>query len=154
MKMVSENIGKYLKIALFSLSLIVAIYWTVEVLREHLLFQKIIQLAVIIAGVADAYKYMRLRQKITRTKSSRNVSRMFALIAIVCDIIFVTYTLIIRDPFLIFVRGIALYTTIDLYYYIYFYYPFKTRKLRGFKRPSLLAFIVNTIQPNNVRKRM
>jgi len=152
--MVSENIGKYLKIALFSLSLIVAIYWIVQVLREHLLFQKIIQLAVIIAGVADAYKYMRLRQKIMRTKSSRDVSRMFALIAIICDIIFVAYTLIIRDPFLVFVRGIALYTTIDLYYFIYLFYPFKTRGLPNFKRPSLWTFFVNTLQPNGIRKRL
>jgi len=79
---------------------------------------------------------------------------MFSFIAIVCDVIFVAYTLMIKDPFLVFVRGIALFTTLDLYYHIYLFYPFKTRKLRGFKRPSLWAFILNTLEPNGSRKRL
>lgn len=139
---------------LFSFAVFATLYYTVELLRSNLFFKNILQFLIIFAGIADAYKYSRLRQKITRTKSSRDVSRMFSLIAIVCDIIFVAYTLIIKDPFLIFVRSVALYTTIDLYYYIYFYYPFKTRKLNGFRRPSLWAFILNTLEPNGSRKRL
>lgn len=152
--MAKTNLKRNLEIILFTILLFSAIYWTVIVFRNNLFYKNIIQFLVLVAGVADAYKYSRLRQKITRTKSSRDVSRMFSLIAIVCDIIFVAYTLIIKDPFLIFVRSVALYTTIDLYYYIYFYYPFKTRKLRGFRRPSLWAFILNTLEPNGSRKRL
>lgn len=152
--MAKTNLKRNLEIILFTLILFSAIYWIVVVFRNNLFYKNIVQFLVLVAGVADAYKYSRLRQKITRTKSSRDVSRMFSLIAIICDIIFVTYTLMIRDPFLIFVRGIALFTTLDLYYHIYLYYPFKTRKLKGFRRPSLWAFILNTLEPNNIRKRM
>ena len=144
----------YLKIILFVSALFVAIYYTVEILRNNLFFKNIIQFLLIWAGIADAYKYSRLRQKIVRVKSSRSVSRMFSLIAIICDVIFVIYVLMIRDPFLIFVRGLAFYTTVDLYYYVYLYYPFKTRKLNNFKRPSLWTFLLNTLEPNHIRKRL
>ena len=146
--------NKYLKIILSVLVLFASIYWTVELLRNNLFFKNIIQFMVIWAGIADAYKYSRLRQKIVRVKSSRSVSRMFSIIAIVCDIIFVIYTLMIKDPFLIFVRSIALYTTIDLFMHIYLYYPFKTRKLKNFKRPSFLIFLLNSLEPNSTRKRL
>lgn len=146
--------NKYLKLILFALGLFATIYWTVEILRSNLFFKNVIQFLVIWAGIADAYKYSRLRQKIVRVKSSKSVSRMFAIIAIICDVIFVLYTLLIRDPFLIFVRGLALYTTIDLYYHVYLYYPFKTRKLNNFKKPSLWAFLVNTLEPNSTRQRL
>lgn len=152
--MAKANLKKNLEIILFTILLFSAIYWAVEVLRSNLFYKKVVQFLVLIAGVADAYKYSRLRQKIMRTKSSRDVSRMFSFIAIVCDIILVAYTLFIRDPFLIFVRSIALYTTIDLYYFIYYFYPFKMRKLDNFKRPSLWIFILNTLEPNHIRKRL
>ena len=152
--MVKKNLKRNLRIILFTIMLFSTIYWTISVFRDNLFYKNIIQFLVLIAGIADAYKYSRLRQKIVKTKSSRDVSRMFALIAIICDVIFVAYTLIIKDPFLIFVRGVALYTTIDLYFHIYLYYPFKTRKLKGFKRPSLWAFILNTLEPNGSRKRL
>ena len=152
--MAKTNLKRNLEIILFTIILFSAIYWAVIVFKSNLFYKNIVQFLVLVAGIADAYKYSRLRQKIVRTKSSRDVSRMFSLIAIVCDIIFVAYTLMIKDPFLIFVRSVALYTTIDLYYYIFFYYPFKTRKLRGFKRPSLWAFILNTLEPNGSRKRL
>jgi len=152
--MARTNLKRNLEIILFTIILFSAIYWTVIVFRNNLFYKNIVQFLVLVAGIADAYKYSRLRHKITRTKSSRDVSRMFSLIAIVCDIIFVAYTLMIKDPFLIFVRSVALYTTVDLYYYIYFYYPFKTRKLKGFRRPSLWAFILNTLEPNGSRRRL
>ena len=152
--MAKANLKRNLEIILFTIILFSAIYWTVLAFRNNLFYKNIVQFLVLVAGVADAYKYSRLRQKIMRTKSSRDISRMFSLIAIVCDIIFVAYTLLIKDPFLIFVRSVALYTTIDLYYYIYFYYPFKTRKLKSFRRPSLWAFILNTLEPNGSRKRL
>lgn len=145
---------KSLRILLFVLALFVSIYYTVDLLRNNLFFKNIIQFLLIWAGIADAYKYWRLKQKIVRVKSSRSVSRMFSIIAIVCDIVFVAYVLIIKDPFLIFVRGIALFTTVDLYYYVYLYYPFKTRKLNNFKRPSLWTFLLNSLEPNHIRKRL
>ena len=146
--------NKSLKTMLFALILFSAIYYTVEILRNNLFFKNIIQFLLIWAGFADAYKYSRLRQKIVRVKSSRSVSRMFSLIAIICDIIFVLYVLIIKDPFLIFVRGLALYTTVDLYYHVYLYYPFKTRNLNNFKRPNLWIFLLNTLEPNSTRQRL
>lgn len=144
----------YLKTLLFSIMVFLALYYSVELLRDSLFFKNILQFLLLWAGVADAYKYSRLRSKIVRNQSSRNVSRMFSLIAIKCDIIFVLYVLLIKDPFLIFVRGIALYTTLDLYYNIYLYYPFKTRKLKNFKKPSLWEFYINSLEPNHSRKRL
>lgn len=144
----------YFKTILFSIMVFASLYYTVDLLRNNLFFKNILQFLIIWAGVADAYKYSRLRQKIVKNQSSKNVSRMFSLIAIKCDIIFILYVLLIKDPFLIFVRGVALYTTVDLYYHIYLYYPFKTRRLNNFKKPSLWVFLLNTLEFNNTRKRL
>ena len=111
-------------------------------------------MVIIYLGIIDAWKYLRLRQKIVRNKSSRNVSRLFGLSAFLCDIGFVAYTILILDPVLMVVRGLALYTTMDLYFHCYLFYPFKRRKLKGFKRPSLFTFILNTLEPNSSRKRL
>jgi len=152
--MAKTNLKRNLEITLFTIILFSAIYWTVAVFKNNLFYKNIVQFLVLVAGIADAYKYSRLQQKIVRTQSSRDVSRMFSMIAIICDIIFVAYTLMIKDPFLIFVRSVALYTTVNLYFFIYLYYPFKMRKLDNFKRPSLWVFILNTLEPNGRRKRL
>jgi len=114
----------------------------------------ILKFLVLIAGIADAYKYRRQTNKILRKKSSRNISRMFVILAILCDIIIITYCVVIKDIVLTSIRLISLYTMCQLYWCIYKYYPYKTRGLENFKRPSFLIFLKNSLTPNRLAKRL
>jgi hypothetical protein len=43
---------------------------------------------------------------------------------------------------------------IEKWYIIYYFYPFKRRGLLNFRRPSLWKYFINSVIPNNKRKRL
>lgn len=152
---IKENsLLKYAGLVTTFLIFLVSIYYGVELLRKFSNFRDILGITIIYLGIVDGWKYLRQRQKVTRMKSSKDISRLFSLSAFICDIGFVGYTILIKDPILIFVRVFALYTTLDLYYHCYLYYPYKDRFKRNFKRPNLITFFINTLQPNNLRSHL
>jgi uncharacterized membrane protein len=116
--------------------------------------QFIFSALVLVAGIVDAIKYRWERDKIIQNKSSKNVSRKFAVAAILADLVILSYTFYILDVPLIIIRFLALYTMIELYFAVYNYYPYKGRALRNFKRPSLFKFTINALIPNRLRKRL
>lgn len=145
---------KYLSLSLTFIVTLICIYYGVELLKNLSSFKDVLSVLIIYLGIVDGWKYLRQKQKIVRMKSSKDVSRLFSLSAFLCDIGFVAYTILIREPVLIFVRVFALYTTLDLYYHVYLYYPYKERFKRNFRRPNLRTFIINTLQPNNIREHL
>lgn len=124
------------------------------ILNFNISLKTLFGVLVLIAGIFDAYKYRRQTQKLKRNKSSRNISRMFVFIAIICDIVIVLYTVIIKDFILIIIRTLSLYTMCELYYYVWKFYPYKNRKKRKFKKPNLILFLRNTLLPNNIRRHL
>lgn len=114
----------------------------------------VLRFLVLITGIMDAIKYRWGTQKIKRTKSAKNISRKFVFTAIMCDVFLIMYCTYIWEPVLIVIRCISLYMMCELYWFVYKYYPYKMRKLDNFKRPTLLTFVVNTCQPNHIRKRL
>lgn len=114
----------------------------------------ILRLLVLICGFVDAVKYRIETNKIKRTKSSRDVSRRFTLMAVGCDIVLLAYVILIKDLTLTIVRFMSLYFMCELYWWQYIFYPYKMRKLENFKRPSFFRFFVNSCKPNRIRKRL
>lgn len=125
-----------------------------DILNFNISLKTLLGVLVLIAGIFDAYKYRRQTQKLRRNKSSRNISRMFVFIAIICDVVIVLYTVVIKDPILITIRALSLYTMCELYYNVWKFYPYKNKKKRKFKRPNLIIFVWNTLLPNNIRRHL
>lgn len=116
---------------------------------------EILKWSVLLIGGLDAYKYKFLVQKISRLKSSREISRKFINISLLKNFIFlvasVTY---LNDWAVMYVSLISLYTGGEAFYYVYYWYPYKTRGLKNFKRPSLWKYTWNSILPNDIRERL
>jgi hypothetical protein len=114
----------------------------------------IFRFLVLVTGFVDAIKYKIETNKIKKNQSSRNVSRLFTVLAIICDIILLGYVILIKEPTLFIVRLMSLYFMCELYWWQYIYYPYKCKGLNGWKRPNLWKFLVNSLQPNKTRKRL
>jgi len=117
-------------------------------------FIVIIRFLVLITGFVDAIKYRIETNKIKKTKSSRDVSRRFTIMAIICDIILLVYVILIKDPTLFIARLMSLYFMCELFWWQYIHYPYKCRELDGFKKPNFLIFLWNACLSNKVRKRL
>lgn len=117
-------------------------------------FMVIVRFLVLVTGFVDAIKYRIETKKIKKNKSSKNVSRMFTLMAIVCDVILLVYVTLIKDPTLFIVRLMSLYFMCELFWFQYLHYPYKCRGLDGFKKPNFLVFLWNACLPNKTRKRL
>lgn len=117
-------------------------------------FMVIIRFLVLITGFVDAVKYRIETNKIKKNKSSKNVSRRFTLMAIVCDVILLVYVMLIKDPTLFIVRLMSLYFMIELFWAQYLHYPYRCRGLDGFKRPNFWLFLWNACLSNKIRKRL
>lgn len=116
---------------------------------------EILRWAVFITGALDAYKYKFLVQKISRLKSSREISRKFINVSILKNLVLlvasVTY---LNDWAVMWACIISLYTGCEAFYYVYLYYPYKTRGLKNFKRPPLWKYLWNSLLPNDIRERL
>ena len=110
---------------------------------------------VLITGMLDSWKYRFIAQKVSRLKSSREVSRKFINVSIIYRIFLFIYSVwILKDWVLIWSCIIALYTSCDAFYTVYLYYPYKKRGLKNFKRPSLMKYIINSLLPNRFAKKL
>lgn len=120
-----------------------------------MLLTEILRWAVLLASIVDSYKYKFLTNKISRLKSSREVSRKFINVSIFHKILLLIYSLIIlKDWVITWSCIIAIYTSLEAFYYVYLFYPYKMRGLKNFKRPSILEYTLNSILPNKNRKRL
>lgn len=117
-------------------------------------FMVIVRFLVLITGFVDAIKYRVETTKVKKNKSSRDVSRKFTLMAIICDIILLVYVVLIKEPTLFIVRLMSLVFMCELFWYQYLYYPYKLRNVENFKRPSFFIFLWNACLPNKTRKRL
>ena len=115
----------------------------------------VLRWSVLILGFFDAYKYKMLSRKIARFKSSREHSRTAINLTISFKSLLLFYSLIhLKDWVVTWTCLIALYTSLETFYNIYLFYPYKTRGLSNFKRPPLGKYIVNSLLPNHIRKRL
>jgi hypothetical protein len=115
----------------------------------------ILKAFVFIGGLLDAYKYKFMTLKVSRLKSSKEISRKFLNASIFNRIILLIYVwFILHDMVLTVVSVIALYTMCESFYYVYLHYPYRNRGLKNFKRPSLLTYTLNSLQSHKKKRRL
>ena len=119
-----------------------------------MIFKEIVGFLLIITSIFDAIKYSLQARKIQREQSAKSMSRKFINFALTNDFVKLAYGFIIMDWFIILSSLLALVCMLDLWYQIYKWYPYKCRKLINWKRPNIITYIINSILPNRLRKRL
>jgi len=109
---------------------------------------------LIITSIFDAFKYSLQARKIQKEKTARSMSRKFINFALINDFIKLEYGIIIHDWFIICSSILALICMIDLWWQIFWFYPYRMRGCSNFKRPNIILYIINSILPNSIRKRL
>jgi hypothetical protein len=105
-------------------------------------------------GILDAAKYAIQGNKIQVAKSAKNFSRQFMNFALGNDLIKLAYGLIIWDFYIVLTSILALVTMIYMWYQIFLWYPYKKRGLNNFKRPNIFIYIINSLLPNSLRRKL
>jgi hypothetical protein len=109
---------------------------------------------LVFTSIFDAIKYSLQAKKIRQLQSAKAMSRKFINFAIMNDIVKLIYGIIIYDWYIIASSLLALICMFDLFYTIYYWYPYRHRGLANFKRPNIFIYFINSIIPNSIRKRL
>jgi len=109
---------------------------------------------LIITGIYDSIKYYWFGKKIKEVQSSKGYSRKGMNCAILHDLVRLIYAIFIKDIYIALTSILALITMLYCWYQIYLYYPYRYRHLKNFKRPNILLYLINSILPNSIRKRL
>ena len=117
------------------------------------LFKNILGNLLIFTSIFDAAKYSVQAFKIHRDKKAR-MSRRFINWAISNDVVKLLYGFAIIDVYIILSSLLALFCMFHLWAEIYWWYPYRMRGCHGFKRPNIMLYLVNSILPNQIRKRL
>jgi hypothetical protein len=109
---------------------------------------------LIVTSLFDAWKYIWQAQLIKKIGTAKGHSRKFLNVAIFNDIIKFGYGVVILDIFIILSSCLALVTMCYNFYTVYKFYPYRCRGLSGFKKPNIFYYIINSMIPNRIRKRL
>jgi hypothetical protein len=110
---------------------------------------------LMIWGYIDAIKYRDQTCKIRQVNTARGNSRKFINKAIGNDLFRLFYFFFVDRNFYVLITSIlALICMIELWFTIYWFYPYKCRGLNGFKRPNIMLYFINSALPNRIRKRL
>ena len=107
-----------------------------------------------ITGIFDAIKYVWEAQAIMKVKTSKGHSRKFINAAIINDVVRIAYLLICPklDYYLLISAFVAIGCMLYMYWQVYWFYPYRTYK--NGKKPNLPLYIINSLLPNSIRKRL
>jgi len=109
---------------------------------------------LVITSIFDAVKYSIQARKIQREQTAKSMSRKFINFALLNDFVKLGYGIVIKDLFIVTSSILALICMLDLWWQIYWFYPYRMRGCFNFKRPNILLYIINSILPNSIRKRL
>jgi len=121
---------------------------------NNIILKDILGGLLIVTSIFDAIKYSLQAAKIRKTKTAKSQSRKFINFAILNDIVKLAYGFAIMDWFIIVSSLLAIGCMIDLWYTTYIFYPYKCRGLTGFKKPNIILYLINSLLPNSIRKRL
>lgn len=119
--------------------------WTIKQILGGLL---------IFTSIFDALKYTIQARKVVKVGSAKAMSRNFINWALMNDIIKLLYGIVIVDFYIILSSILALCCMIHLWIVVYLYYPYRMRGCPNFKRPNIMLYLINSILPNDIRKRL
>jgi uncharacterized membrane protein len=129
--------------------------WIEERMIETNLLKNIAGIILIFWGYFDAIKYYFQAQKIRELRSAKGNSRKFINMAIGNDLYRLFYFYFIDKNYYVLATSVlALICMIYLWNQIYWFYPYRCRGLDGFKRSSIMLFLLNSFVPNKLRKRL
>jgi hypothetical protein len=109
---------------------------------------------LILTSIGDALKYTIQANKIRQTCTAKSMSRKFINLALLNDFVKLGYGFIIKDLFIITSSALALVCMLDLFWQIYWWYPYRKRGLINFHRPDIFTYFINSLLPNRIRKRL
>lgn len=122
-------------------------------MEDHIL--KTIQWLVLISGVIDSFKYKFITQKISRYKSSKEQSRKMLNLTLFKNLVLGIYShYFLKDWYITASCVVALYTAGEAFYFCYLHYPYKNRKKKGYKRPSIYKYTIHSLTPNKWAKKL
>jgi hypothetical protein len=111
--------------------------------------------ALLICRFFDGFKYHLQANKIRKCKSGRGHSRDFGNIALLIDIFMLMYFIYkTYDLYMIISTLIIIAFVVEFWITLYLYYPYRMRGCSNFRRPSILAYFLNSIQFDKYRKRL
>lgn len=119
----------------------------------NLLTKDIIGGLLIFTSILDAIKYTLQANKIRKIKSSKVQSRKFINFAITNDVVKLIYGTVIMDLFIVISSLLAIGCMLDLWYTTYLFYPYRM-KIYQTKKPNIFIYLVNSIQPNHIRRHL
>jgi hypothetical protein len=109
----------------------------------------------ILWGILDAIKYHLQASRIRKVKTAKEHSRMFLNMAIGNDLYrFIYFLFINRDYYVLFTALLAIIFMLEYWWEIYSHYPYRCRKLNNFKKPNITLYVINSILPNRIRRRL
>jgi len=118
------------------------------------MIKEILGIILVITGIFDSIKYYWFGKKIKEVKSSKSYSRKGMNWAIFHDLFRLIYAYYIKDLYIGFASILALITMVYCWWQIYLYYPYHYRNLKNFKRPNIFIYFINSLLPNQLRKRL
>lgn len=109
---------------------------------------------LVLTSILDAIKYLWNAEAIKKVGTARGHSRKFLNAALFNDIVKLFYGFIIMDAFIILSSIMALITMGYNFFIVYWFYPYRKRGLINFKRPNIFIYTINSILPNQIRRRL
>lgn len=122
-------------------------------LNNHIILS-ITGILLTITGIWDGYKYHWSASRIRKIGTAKGQSRKFINAALSNDIIRIIHCLILPDWWLVLSSIFALIFMLEHWWAIYRFYPYRMRGCPNFKRPNIIMYLINSIIPNSIRKRL
>ena len=116
--------------------------------------KQIFGIVFVITSYFDAIKYLWQSRAIRKVGTAKGQSRKFMNAAIFNDLAKLTYSICINDIFIFISSIIALATMLYCWYTIYKFYPYRYRNLLNFKKPNIFIYLINSLVPNRMRRRL
>jgi hypothetical protein len=112
-------------------------------------------IGLLIIRFLDGYKYYIESVALKKAGLAKGRSRRFINYAWISDAYTILYILTHKiDWYLIVCFIIALIFMSEYWYTLYLTYPYKKRGLNNFKRPNIFVYLMNSLTPNKLRKKL
>lgn len=116
--------------------------------------KQILGALLVFTSIFDALKYSLQARKVVHVGTAKAISRNFINWAIGNDVVKFIYGLAILDIYIILSSIMALICMLHLWIVVYLYYPYRMRGCPNFKRPNIFLYIINSLLPNSIRKKL
>ena len=118
-------------------------------------FKTLVGMIFIVTGYFDAIKYIWEARAIKKARTAKGHSRKFINVAILNDIVKLTYGCLLVDFYIVVSSVIALGCMTYMFIQLYYYYPYRHYpRMQSIIRPSIFHYTWNSILPNKIRKRL